>query len=180
MKDYFNTLTGALVIVYHSKKYLSATLIIALAIFFFNVLVVNIKLLFSTFSFSLLLSLLYGAAVSMAFSSIFILAILSILAGIVAAMSMFLIQRQIAQQGEFSGALGMSSSSALISLIAPSCSSCGIGLLSVLGLGGFFALLPFKGLEIGVLGIVLLVISIVQLSKKISINMCSSFQERKD
>jgi plastocyanin len=87
---------------------------------------------------------------------------MSILAGIVVAMTIYLVKRQI------KGNLKASSSSILVSLIAPACPSCAIGLLSVLGFGGFLAVLPFKGLELGFIGLGLLGVSTVYLSNKIT------------
>jgi len=67
----------------------------------------------------------------------------------------------------------MVQASVLVSIVAPACPSCAIGLLSILGLGGFLAVLPFKGLELGVLGVVVLIFSTVYLSGKIVTNTCT-------
>jgi len=157
----------ALIIVYTSKRYFFVTLLAALVIFLFNTLVSNYSLLFSDFSFSLFFSLLKGTLASMTILSIALLVIMSVLAGVITAMTVFLVKRQV------KGNLKTSSSSILVSLIAPSCPSCAMGFLSLLGFGGFLAVLPFKGLELGFFGIGLLGVSTVYLSNKISIKTCS-------
>ena len=99
-------------------------------------------------------------------SSLILLIAMSVLAGIVVSMSVFLVRRQI------KGSAGAGSSSVLISILAPSCPSCAIGLLSVLGLGGFIGALPFKGVELGVVGVIGLLISLVYMSEKIVTKTC--------
>jgi len=163
---YIISVQEALKEVYFSKKYFLVTFSLALAIFLFNILVNNYRIIFSDFSFSLFFSLISGTLASMTTLSIALLIIMSVLAGVVTAMTMFLVKRQV------KGSLKASSSSILVSLIAPACPSCAIGLLSVLGFGGFLAVLPFKGLELGFLGIGLLMVSTVYLSNKITKKCC--------
>ena len=98
--------------------------------------------------------------------SLIMLILLSILSGVVVSMSFFLVRRQI------DGSIATSTSGILIGLLAPSCPQCAIGLLSFLGLGGFLTILPFKGLELGVLGIAILVFSMFYLSNKVVTNVC--------
>ena len=157
----------ALKVVYSSKKYLVITISVALVLFLFNALVNNYRILFSDFSFSLFFSLLKGTLALMTTLSTALLIIMSVLAGVVTAMTVYLLKRQI------KGSLKASSSSVFVSLIAPACPSCAIGFLSVLGFGGFLAVLPFKGLELGFLGIGLLGVSTVYLSNKITTKTCS-------
>jgi len=163
---HLKNIQAALREVYTSKKYYLISLSIALALFLFNALIINYKILFSDFSFTLFFSLLSGTLSSIATSSLILLTIMSLLAGIVIAMTVFLVHRQV------TGGIGASASGIFVSLIAPACPSCAIGLLSVLGLGGFLAFLPFKGLELGVLGVILLMVSIIYLSNKITTKIC--------
>jgi len=164
---YENKARNALKEVYNSKKYLFITISVALVLFLFNILVNNYRILFSNFSFSLFFSLIQGTLASITILSIIILIVMSILAGIVVAMTIYLIRRQI------KGSFKTSSSSVLVSLIVPTCSSCAMGFLSLLGIGGFLTVLPFKGLELGFLGIGLLGISVVYLLNKIVTKTCS-------
>ena len=161
------TIKEALKETYKRGRYLALTLVTATLIFLFNSLINNYKVLLSKFSFGLLLSLIAGTLTAISTISLISLIIFSILSGIVISMSVLLIQRQI------SNSIAEGSSSILISLIVPACPSCAFGLLSIIGLGGFLALLPFKGLELGFLGIILLLFFTVSLSKKITKKTCA-------
>ncbi len=163
---YVNKVREALKEVYSSKKYVVVTFSVALVIFLFNTLVNNYRILFSDFSFSLFFSLLLGTLASMTTFSVVLLIVMSVLAGIVLAMTVFLVKKQV------QGSVGAGSSGILVSLVAPACPSCAIGLLSVLGAGGFLSVLPFKGLELGFLGVSLLSLSTVYLSNKITTKTC--------
>ncbi len=162
-----NNVRDALKEVYSSKRYIFATSSAAIFLFLFNTLINNYRILFSDFSFSLFFSLLFGTISIMATSSLVLLIIISVLTGIVLAMIVFVVKRQV------KGSIGASLSGIFVGLISPACPSCAIGLLSVLGMGGFLAILPFKGIELGFLGIGLLVLSIVYLSNKIATKTCS-------
>ena len=166
MKSIRNVKT-ALKEVYKNKGYLFFTIGFSIVIFLFNALINNYKLLLSSFSFKLLFSLIGGIMTTITPTSLIFLVIISILAGIVISMGIFLIRRQI------KGSVGTSAASVVIGIAMPACPSCAIGLLSILGLGGFLAVLPFKGLELGVLGVILLVFSTVYLSGKIVADTCT-------
>lgn len=153
--------------VYNSKDYFVITFSVALALFLFNTLVNNYRILLSDFSLSLFFLLLSGTISTMTTLSLLLLITLSVLAGVVISMTIFLVKRQV------KGSVGASTSGIFVSLIAPACPSCAIGLLSVLGMGGFLAFLPFRGLELGFLGMGLLGVSTVYLSKKITTKTCS-------
>ena len=157
---------------YSSKEYFLVTLAAALVLFLFNVLVSNYRILFSDFSFPLLFSLTAGMLASMTALSIMLLFIMLVLAGIATAMTVLLVKRQVKWN------LKATSSSILVSLIAPACPSCGIGLFSVLGFSGFLAMLPFKGSEVGFISIGLLGVSIIYLSNKIVTKTCNAAPNR--
>ena len=52
----------------------------------------------------------------------------------------------------------------LVGLLVPGCASCGIGLAAALGLGGSITSLPFKGIEISLIAIILLIVSIFMIT----------------
>jgi len=144
-----------------------ATLGFATFLILFNALINNYRIIFSSsFSFLLTLSLVRGTLSSINIISLLLLVLMSLLAGIVLSMTIFLVKRQATAK------VGMSSLSILAGVIAPACPSCAIGLLSVLGVGSFLAILPFKGLELGVIAVFALFISILYLSKKIAAKVC--------
>lgn len=170
--EYINKVQEALKKMYNSRKYFFITLVVALILFMFNTLVNNYQILLSDFSFSLIFSLLRGTLASMTTLSIILLVTISTLAGIVTAMTMFLIKRQV------KGSLKVGSPNILVSLIAPTCPSCAVGLLNVLGFGWFLTALPFKGLELGFIAIGILGASMIYLSNKITTKTCSIAQKR--
>ena len=159
----FKTVWQALATVYSSWRYFVLTFIIAVAFFLIDLFVNNSSLFFfdSPFFFSLWLGVVRA---QMAFS-LLVLILLSLLTGIVIAMLFFLIRRQI--RGPFTSLSGV-----FFGLLAPSCPSCAMGLLSVLGFGGFLAVLPFQGAELSVFAVILLLISIFFLSRKITTSRC--------
>jgi hypothetical protein len=55
-----------------------------------------------------------------------------------------------------------------LATIAPGCAVCGVGLLSILGIGsGFLLFLPFEGLELSILSILILIYA----TKKVTTEM---------
>ena len=152
--------------VFGKTRYVVIAVVFAVALFLFNVAIMNWSLLWNLFSFELLWNLIVGISTSRTWYSATSMILLSILGGIVLAMTLFLIRRQI----KFNAASG--TGGLLIGIIAPSCSACAIGLLGLLGVGGAIAALPFEGLEINVLALILLLWSMFYLAKKIETKVC--------
>ncbi len=152
--------------VYALPFYGIITIIATAILFSLNSLLRNYRLLVHDFSLSLLFSLIRGTMTSLPPYAIITLALISIVGGMVVAFSIFIIRRQLA--------LGISTSitGIMVSVFAPACPACALSLLSIVGLGGFLALLPFKGIELGVVGIVILLSSLMYLSKKINVTVC--------
>jgi len=65
------------------------------------------------------------------------------------------------------------SAGVFLGLTATGCASCGLGILSLFGIGSSLISLPFKGLEISMLAIILLLASTFQITKRISDNSCN-------
>ena len=162
---YSRSVIGALKEVYSDKKYLGISLLFAFVVYSVNPLIHNFKLISSSFSFELLFYIIFGFYSATSWLAFLFLLATAVLAGIVISMSIYLIKRQVS-------AGGVGGSGIVIGLLAPACPSCAVGLLSVLGIGGFLSVLPFKGLELGVIGIGLLLVSVVYLSKKIETKVC--------
>lgn len=94
---------------------------------------------------------------------------ISVLFGVYCAMLIYSLRRRIrAARG---GDLAMSVMGIASGVLGIGCASCGSLILlwglSVLGAAGAFALLPFGGMEFGILGVVLLIISIHLIAKQI-------------
>ena len=149
---------------YSEKKYYVISIGVAVVIFLLNVLVHNYKLLFSDGS--LFFSLVVGFWYTVSPIAFFFLLFLAVFSGVVVSMSLYVLRRQ------FKIGVAAGSSSFVAGLIAPACPSCALGLLSVVGLGGVVGILPFKGLELGFLAVVVLGWSFIYLSKKIATTVC--------
>ena len=164
---YIDNTINALKEVYSHNSYFAVSFISAILIYSLNAVAHNYKILASQFSFSLLFSLIIGAPKAMVASSFIFLVIISIFAGILVSMSIFLLKRQI-MDGVYASGTGI-----VVSILAPACPSCALGLLGILGIGSFLSVLPFKGLELGLLGVFIVVASLFYLSNKIMTNTCS-------
>lgn len=152
--------------VYAEKKYVAISMLFGLVVFSLNAVIRNYRLLWSEFSFSLLFNLIISVHSTMSTVSFLFLIIVSLLSGIVLSLSLFLLRRQITY-GAGIGLTGI-----VTSILTPACSSCALGLAGIIGVSGTLTLLPFKGMELGALGIVLLLISLVYLSGKITATVC--------
>lgn len=156
--------------VFSRPGYIATALIIALVMVAINIYLPNFRLLFSEIGnpsvlFSLLTSLFIGGFQSLPKHSIITLIIISILTGMAIALIAFKVntKRKFAVKGKKRAIAGV-----VFGLLAPACVPCGIGLGSLIGLGGAIAYLPFKGIELGVLAIALLVYSVHTISYSMS------------
>lgn len=118
----------------------------------------------------LLASLAGGLVASLGVAGAITTVTIPVLFGVdVAMIAYFIRQRRAAQaRGEIAAGLGGAVSGA----IAAGCAACGsfllLPLLSFLGAAGALALLPLGGAELGLLGIVLLLVSIYLIARKIA------------
>ena len=75
--------------------------------------------------------------------------------------------RKSRDEGSFVCTLGV-----LLGFIATGCAACGVGIASVLGLGGFLIFLPFNGMEIYVIAVILLLYANISISGRVVSNAC--------
>ena len=163
---YFTNIIEASKEVYSKVGYYFLTAVSGLLLMSLNAVVRNYSLLGRNFSFSLLFSLIIGLIDSFTIPSFILLAIISLLGGVVVSMSIFLIRRQ------FTLSASLGAPSIIVAILAPACPSCALGLLSTLGIGGVLTFLPLGGTEFGILGVIILVASIAYLSGKIATRVC--------
>lgn len=153
-----------------SKNIIISTLLIAALYVIATIYLMNAGLvkdtLFGVHSFSygwnLLLALLAGMWTAMSTLSLVLLVIVAILTG---ANLTLVVQRlqTIRSSGKMSFMVGGSS---LLGIVGSGCASCGLPILAFLGLSGAIFYLPFQGLELSVLAIILLSISLYSLIKQ--------------
>ncbi|MDP3697990.1 MAG: hypothetical protein Q8R47_00230 [Nanoarchaeota archaeon] len=163
---YLNKIQEALYEVYSERKYFLFSGLFSLSVFSLNALIGNFKLIASQFSLPLIVDLIISTHSTMSTVSFLFLVIISVLSGIVFSLSLFLVKRQI------SYGAGIGLSGIIASVLTPACSSCALGLAGILGMSSFLSVLPFRGMELGVLGIILLGASLVYLSGKIATKVC--------
>ncbi len=153
-----------------SKKIIIPTLLIATLYVIVTVYLMNAGLVKDTifgahsleFKWNLLVALLLGMWTAMSRLSLVFLILVSILTGANLAL---VVQRlkTIRSSGKMSFMVGGSS---LLGIVGSGCASCGLPILAFLGLSGAIFYLPFRGLELSVLAIILLSISLYALVRQ--------------
>lgn len=153
-----------------SKKIIIPTLLIVFLYVMTTIYLMNAGLvkdaLFGTHSLSykwnLLMALLAGMWTAMSTLSLVLLIVASILTG---ANLVLVVQRlkTIQASGKMSFVVGGSS---LLGIVGSGCASCGLPILAFLGLSGAIFYLPFRGLELSVLAIILLSVSLYTLIRQ--------------
>lgn len=156
-----------------SKRPAYLALIMAIAILFYEINVIiasslSIKTFFaqngflSTIPFFYSISLGFGQVITK--SSFISLIITSILVGTLISLMIFKIKTQktnLSKKSNTLGTIGLT-----LAILAPGCAACGLGIIALLGLGGIaLNFLPFKGLEISLLAILILSFTIFKMSK---------------
>ncbi len=158
--------------VFQKPKYSSIAIIIAFIFFSLNMLFPNLKTLgeiatrsgvVATVKFAAVL--IEGGFMSMAPLALYSLMFIALLLGTVASLIIYKtkMNRMFFAQSGKATTIG-----AMLGLVAPGCASCGIGVLSALGLTSTLTILPFQGTELSVLSIILLGTSTMSLAEKIA------------
>ena len=157
--------------------YMTIFLAIAILFFLINIYIPNISLLFNgigkyplTAYMTLAAGLFQGGIATLATHAVILLAIISVLTGLVVMLITYKVRtaRQ-GLRGTKAATMG-----AIFGVAAPACAACGIGLLSLLGLGSAVAYLPFQGTEVAVASVGLLGFATHSLNK--SMKECDSCQ----
>lgn len=94
-------------------------------------------------------------------SSLLTILIISFLSGMLFTLLIYryIVLKSSDNKGKLFGSLGI-----FIGIAAPGCAVCGIGLAALIGIGGSIASLPFQGMEISWLAILILCYSIIKIS----------------
>lgn len=153
-----------------SKKILIPTVIVAALYVVATIYLMNAGLVKDTifgshslsYKWNLLVALLAGMWTAMSRLSLFLLVVVAIMTG--ANLTMVAQQFQtIRASGKMSLTVGGSS---LLGIVGSGCASCGLPILAFLGLSGAIFYLPFQGIELSVLAIVLLCTSLYVLIRQ--------------
>lgn len=154
------------------RKYFLITIIVAFIFFSLSILSKNFKLMLTLLNktsppeyLSLISGLYQEGILGNQLHSTIILVSISTLLGITISVMAFKIHSRGRIKGNISktGTFG-----AVLGVAVPVCVPCGIGILSILGLGSVIAFLPYQGTELGLLSIILLIYAIISLGSSIS------------
>ena len=157
---------------FSSQKYVFLSFGIAVVFFAINVILPNSKTLLDILktqgiaaSGNFALVLLEGSFGTMTLLSAILLITIACLLGIVISLIVYKIKviRGSTMRGGRITTVG-----AILGVAAPGCASCSLGVLSLFGLTGSLAVLPFKGAEIGVISILLLMIAGASVATRIA------------
>lgn len=156
--------------VFTNWKYLIATAIVALAFYSLNVLISGWSSLtgfyptlgfFGTIRFFFILWVGFKSTIIL--HSFISLIIIGILLGILVSLIFYKLSFNSLKDKKIGllGSIGL-----FLAIFAPGCASCGIGLVSVLGIGaGALSFLPYDGLELSIISIGVLGFSILNITK---------------
>ncbi len=158
--------------IFREPKYFSIAVLVSILFYSLNALIKNWRLLTSMFSSSgflktlnLLTSLIIGFENTVKESSHISLILISILLGILFSLILYKI-RMIKSEDKKIGIIA--SIGIFIGVLAPGCAACGVGLLAVFGISAAtLSILPFAGLEISILAIIIIIYSINKILEKI-------------
>jgi hypothetical protein len=172
--------------VFGDKKYVLISLLVALGFYLINALIAkfrNIKTFYSILSFReasfLSVKNLFMFNIELKTHSFISLIIISVLLGTLVS---FVSYKTKSIKVSSSKNLGVFSTvGVFLGIIAPGCAACGVGLASILGFSAFLVFLPFEGLELSILSIILLLVANYKISKGlITENVCKiKFKENK-
>ena len=179
MKEHLTHIKQAFTEVFAHTSYITLANVLALLAFVFAVWLPNIGLISDVFATSsaplaaklkITVSLLGGITTNFSTLSASYTIAIAILFGVTVAMIVYLVRKKRAQLGGNTLATGLGGIGS--GILGVGCAACGsfllMTILSSFGVAGALALLPLKGGEFGIMSIVLLVISLVLISKKIT------------
>lgn len=144
---------------------------IALLYALFTLYLFNYHLLLQTwlgnfplsYKLSLMIALLPGFRTLFSPFDLFLLIVTSLLVGLNASLALSAIQK-VKQKGQLTLSIGGAS---IIGIAAAGCTTCGLSLFAIFGLSSAFSVLPFHGLELHLLAVVLLLGSLIYMVKKL-------------
>ncbi len=117
-----------------------------------------------------MINLLFGSTTSLPIHSVIGSGVLAVLVGMNVSVMLYKIRKVKSMRIKEDSVL--TATGTFLSVLVPACASCGIGLAAVFGIAGGLAVLPFEGIEVVVLGVLLLGFSLYQLS--VGIGKCTT------
>lgn len=153
-----------------NRNFFIGTLILAVLYLLLNVYFTNYSLINQTFlgdfdlnyKFNITVSLIQGLATAMSGMSLGVLVMIAVLSGANLMLAYRSLRSNLAQRGTHM-AFGFGT---IIGTAGSGCASCGLPLLGLLGISGSVGYLPFKGAEVSLIALGLLVFSFIILLKQ--------------
>ncbi len=176
------------------KRYLYIILIIVLSLLFFLIFtylqnfyllreLINLDFLTTAAKLNITWKLIGGSITNSTIPSFIVTILLSILSGINISFLTFLLRqsKKMSQKRSSTSSFWSVFFGGFLGFLGAGCVACGsffaLSLFSFFGIGGLLTLLPLHGVEIGMLGIVLLFWSTMSIARKISKPLTCSIQE---
>lgn len=155
-----------------SKKFIIPTIVITVIYMAITTWLMNFSLLKLTifgdypiiYKFNLLMALLGGMWTAMSGYGLVMLIIVALLTGA----NLTLIVQRIVKLRSFGKLQFVAGGSSLLGFIGSGCAACGLPILALLGLSGSVAYLPFRGMELSFISVILLLISFYFMVKTLS------------
>jgi hypothetical protein len=147
-----------------SFKFFFGVLLSSLIYFIFSTLILNYRLVFQTlvgdyssvYKLTLISNLITGAWTAFSRIDFILLVFTSILVGLNILLIFKTIRKLESRKGRFSISAG---TGAILGIAVAGCSSCGFSVLSLLGLSASLSFIPFGGIGLHLLAIILLIFS---------------------
>ncbi len=152
-----------------SKNFIIPTLAIAALYVVATIYLMNAGLVKDTvfgahslaYKWNLLVALLAGMWTAMSRLSLALLVIVALLTGA----NLTLITKRLSTLRSSGNLRVVVGGSSVLGIVGSGCASCGLSILAFFGLSGAIAYLPFRGVELSIIAIVLLIISLYSLLK---------------
>ena len=158
--------------IFSKPRYLILTIVTALIMYIVTVIssdYLELKIVLKQKSLNLIWNYFVGFPITITGYSAISLFLICILFGLFVTLNKYKSNQIIKQKGTIFGTIGV-----FLGLIAPGCAACGVGLASAIGLAGILVYLPFKGFEVSIIAIILLVWANLKVSKSLlMLNICS-------
>ncbi|MSS74124.1 hypothetical protein EXS72_00585 [Candidatus Pacearchaeota archaeon] len=158
--------------IFSKPRYLILTIVTALIMYIVTIIssdYLELKIVLKQKSINLIWNFFIGFPTTIKWYSTIALFLICILFGLFVSLNKYKSRQVTNQKGSIIGTIGL-----FLGMVAPGCVTCGIGLTSVLGIAGILIYLPFKGFEVSILSIVLLIWANLKVSKSLLMpNICS-------
>lgn len=165
--------------IFRRPAYLITAALISVAAFSLYALLLNYSLILSTISsgnISLALDLLPVLVLGYAQTTTTFSVIMSVVISLAVGLNFALVAFKLIEMASIGGEGASSMGGMALAVLAPACPACATTIFAFAGLSSFLAILPFKGTEIKVLALFLLLGSAFYITRQIDKEVCKTCQ----